>query len=143
MPRLINNTCRKIITYFTIKIFFNNITRFLTMDIHHHFTMDIYHHTIPWVNMMAHQYHMPKTIIHFTIKIIFTINKTFNHGYSPHFTMDIINHTIPWPSIPHAQNSSLIWLGQETLSIPVWNSCCNVQLYYVIQTFWPSQIILK
>lgn len=66
------------------------------MDIHHRFTVDIL--TIPYCGPIGWLIHTTcqKTIPHFTIKIILTINKTFHHEYSPHFTMGIINHTIPW-----------------------------------------------
>ena len=62
---LINTTCSKNITYFTIKLFYNNMKIFLTMDIHSHFTMDIINLeidfvTIPWTNTMVYQYHIPK-----------------------------------------------------------------------------------
>ena len=41
IPWLMNTTSPKTITYFTTKIFYNNMTRFLTVDIHPHIMIDI------------------------------------------------------------------------------------------------------
>ena len=79
------------------------------MDIHPHFTMVIINHTIPWANMMAHLYHMPKNHLLFQNE-----NNTYN--ITRFLTMDI-HPTLPWvlliipyhgSSIPCTQKLSLI-----------------------------------